>query len=289
MEKRFAKLNKIMIAGALFVTLFMSLLIVVKQFPSVWNDEDTGLLFLKKNWGEMWKEIASDVHPPMFFLINKPFAMIFGDHYRVYKLVQLLPLFLMHLWTSILVIKDKKLICKPSTGALVVLFIFGTFSPSNFMGQNVELRMYSWAMFFVTMNGVYAYRLVVHRLHTINDSASNKISLKYRADDIIFILTGLGAALSHYYALFAEVFIYIFLFLGIVLVTKKRDKKEISVQIAKYAVPTIIGYSWWLPFAINQLTGSQVRIAWIGFTYTDVTGYIGSLIGYDHEATGDVP
>ena len=101
------------------------------------------------------KVTATDVHPPLYYFISKIFTMIFGYSVPVVKLVSITPLILTMIFIGI---KAKKLF-KENSFLITVLFILLIgFSPRA-LAFGIELRMYTWAMCFVTFSGIYAYEL----------------------------------------------------------------------------------------------------------------------------------
>ena len=260
----FTKINIFLITSSIVLTGSLSLLLIIRQFPTLWWDEAFSIKCFTSDWQTMWKYILSDTHPPIYYFIMKFFTSIFGSEFRTIKILHLIPVFTTHLWSGVLVIKDRKIIGKSMTGIFTSLFIWGTFATKQFMEYNVEIRMYSWAMFFVTMSGIYAIKLILS-------------DFKYRKDNVIFIIFVLSAALTHYYALFCEVIICIFVFVFILRMksdTRKRD------TIIRLMIPGIIGYIWWIPFALQQTKHTNM-IAWISFTFSDIPKYISHWVHFN--------
>lgn len=269
-QRDHTKTNKALIIASVVITGLLSFVLVYKQYPSVWFDEVASINLITADWNIMWKIIVGDTHPPLYFYIMKTLITVFGNSFRKIKFLQLIPVFAMHLWSGILVIRDKNLIRKPFTGFLTVLFIFATFAPTNFMVQNVEIRMYSWAMFFVTMSGIYAFRLIMDLVQTKPRGSV--------VDSILFVIFSLSAALTHYYALFCEVFIYLLVF-GFVLAMKETPGNKLF-RIGKLLIPTVIGYSWWIPFGIKQFREEGDHIEWISFSFKGLVSYMKNQIGF---------
>ena len=107
--------------------------------------------------------------------------------------------------------------------------------------MNIELRMYTWSMFFVTCSGVFAYEIFLYE--------KNKKTIT------LFILASLGAAYTHYYAALTECFVYLFLYISLLL----KNKNNIKICF-KLSIITIIGYIPWLPIFIKQST--TVKDGW---------------------------
>ena len=242
-----------------FILIVISILEIRLIFNNnIWEDEAFSMIVVKNDWSIFWKLIIGDVHPPLYYIILKLLTTIMGCNLQIAKIVSILPIFLTNIIVINLTVKSEKLSIKKVT--LLILFLILTNLTSNFIYMGLEVRMYSWASFFVTISGIYAYK-VYKKLQ--------------RKDIIIFIITSLGAALTHYFALIMEVVIYIILFVALLI----KDKKNIG-KIIKIVLCTIIGYIWWLPKALRQFIDVQ-NDYWITFTPEDILIYIKRILGTD--------
>ncbi len=249
------KFNLYLISFIFFLSLILQLILTFNY--SVWGDEAFSMLTVQKDWKQMWDAIISDVHPPLYYIILKIVMVITNYNFNAAKITSILPIFLMNLVVIRLTLKDKSKIHSKTTGIIISLFIVATTLTSNFLYMGQELRMYSWTLFFVTMSGIYAYKI-------LNEKSNKNI--------FIFIVMGLAAALTHYFALIMEVVIYLSLF--IVLMVKDRDNIR---KIAVITITTILGYIFWFPIAFKQFM--QVRDNfWITFSFKDILKYIKEII-----------
>ena len=198
---------------------------------SVWSDEAYTMELLKKNYIDIVKETAIDVHPPLYYLIAKTFTIIFGYSVPVVKFVSILPIILIML---IVTIKSKKLFEENSEKISLIFNLLIAFIPIAFT-MNIELRMYTWCMFFCTCSGIYAYEIY-------KDS-------KKKSNIILFIIFSLCAAYTHYFAAITAFVIYVFLSLSLII----KDKKNWKLCIL-LVVLTIIGYLPWIPVLLGQVT-----------------------------------
>ncbi len=256
MKRHFAiRLDYVLIGLLIIACSGLQIVLFWEQYATVWGDEAYTMLLLRMPFDEMWKEILVDVHPPLYYLILRLVSSVFGYHFRVFKFLSALPLILMHIWVSFLAFRNSS---SKHVAPLLAVFIFATTFTETFLYLSTELRMYSWATFFVTMSGIYAYR-VFKRF---------KIS-----DELIFTILSLCAALCHYYALFMEVYIYVVLFAVILL--KKREHWKNLILLAACVV---LGYSWWLPFALRQFFDVKGNY-WIRISYIELTEFFSHLIG----------
>lgn len=204
---------------------------------SVWTDEAFTMVLLRQDFSGITQGTIADVHPPLYYYIAKLFTMVFGYSVPAVKLATILPVLL----TCLLVtgffhryFPD----CFHSLSFVSVALI--GFCPVAF-SMNVEIRMYSWALLFVTLSGLCAYALW--------KNPSSKIAL------LVFILSGVCAAYTHYYCVVSECFIYLFLIVALLKKSLHNWK-----QCAVFCLATVLLYAPWLPVFAQQF--SQVRTGW---------------------------
>ncbi len=186
-------------------------------------------------WGEMWKQIIGDVHPPLYYIGLKLFQGLLGTGIWQGRLFSLIA------FAGILEIShfvQKEFGTKSAVWYL--LFVCG----NPFMFQKAaEIRMYMWTSLWVEVNAVFFYRLIKN---------------EKKADWIFFCITGLAAAYTHYFGLLMMVCTY--MGVGIYFVIKK--KKENVLAWSAMCLLTAVFYLPWLFVALKQV--SQVnRNYWI--------------------------
>lgn len=249
------KLNIGLVVFIILVILAMQLILIVSN--SVDADEAFTMLTVKEEWNAFWEKVVKDVHPPLYYIILKGIMSFAGYNLQVAKIVSILPILLTNIIISYLTLKDKKRASDKKTGILLAIFIIATTLTSNFLYMSVEIRMYSWAIFFVTMSGIYAYKVY-------NDTSKKNMAL--------FVIFSLLAGLTHYFSLIMECVIYLYLFIMLFL----KDKKYIK-NIGIISIITILIYSLWLPNAIMQFKDVNTREYWITFNKGDIVEYITSI------------
>lgn len=187
----------------LLVTLGMTGLYVSLCFNNnVWTDEAYTMRLIQKDFAGIIQGTAGDVHPPLYYFLAKLAALLFPTReYRllVQKLVTILPtvltLYLGGVW---LYKKTGKVL-----SGLLYMGSLGFLVCS--MEYAVQVRMYSWALLFVTLCGLEAYEAYV----------SGRIR-----HYVLFALWGVAAAYTHYFAFVSAVIICGLFFL--VLAVRKR-------------------------------------------------------------------
>lgn len=246
--KKFLKLNG---GGILLISAIAALYLSLIFNDSVWGDEAYTMVMLRANPADMVRATAADVHPPLYYFIAKLFTTIFGYSVTSVKLASIVPLVL----TMIFVWYKAKQIFQQKARLIATIFILLIGLTPIAFTLGVELRMYTWAMLFVTCSGVYAYQ--------IYKSPSSKKTIA------LFILASLGAAYTHYYAALSECFIYLASFVA--LITKDRKNFKLCAVITGL---TLIGYLPWLPTFLRQF-GKTSQSWWLTtFNADSVLGYI---------------
>lgn len=180
---------------------------------------------VKYSYREIWKITATDVHPPLYYMMLKGFLSIFGDAPIVYRLF--------------------------STLGIVTILITGLFFVRRYFGQEVstifvilviilpvaqylvtEIRMYSWSMFFVLATLLSAYRIKV------NGAFINYLSL---------LFFSVCSAYSHYFALLGILSVFFFLFL-FMLSDRKKIKRVLIILVLFITI-----YALWIPEFTHQI------------------------------------
>lgn len=210
---------------------------------NVWCDEAFILNGCKLGFKELLKYIAvEDKRPPLYLLSAKIWSMCFGLSVPSLKIFSIIPAIL-----TILV--DGKIIWnRYGFKSSVIFCMLVGLSPAG-ITKNIEITIYSWTLFWVTTSVLLAFEIY-------------KRPQKHK-NKIFFIIAGLGAAATHYYALLAEIFIYGALFLSLII---KYKNKQSILNVLSISIITIIGYIPCLPFFLRQFADASGSF-WI----TDVT------------------
>ena len=120
---------------------------------TIWLDEALTGTFIRYPFGEMIQITASDVHPPLYYIIVKIAISLFGDHLWVIKIFSFLPFILM------LVITACKVAKMIGNSAAFILSALLCIAPCIIV-KHAEMRMYPWAMFFVFAFAVFLYSAI---------------------------------------------------------------------------------------------------------------------------------
>lgn len=193
-----------------FVSLYNSYL-----FHAFWYDEAYTIALIKYPMEDIGTITSTDVHPPMYYYMLKIFCGIFGEsifEMRIFSGLGIIASLLLALFTI------RRLLGEKTALAFMVLLVI--MPVSQYLAT--EIRMYSWAMFFVLGCSIFAYKVYLRR-----------VFINY----IFMMLFAIGAIYTHYYALVSVGVIY--LLLCIALLHKGRN----IVRLTLFGLIILLVYS----------------------------------------------
>ncbi len=170
---------------------------------NLWLDEAFSAALIRTDMAGVLKASANDTLPPLYNILNKLMTMLFGYHSYVMKFNSVLPMIL----TMVL---GPTLIRKHFGFRTAVIFLLCMWGMPYLLYYGVEIRMYSWGLFFVTASGVWAYDYYQTR---------RKLSAA------CFILFSLGAGYTHHFAFVSVGMVYLFLLIALFVTERKRCKE----------------------------------------------------------------
>lgn len=196
------------------------------NYTYFWFDEGYTLSLIKHTYSDIWYLTAQDVHPPFYYFLLKAYTDVFGNSVLSARSFSAIPILLVIVVACTLIRKEWG-----NKAAVFFLLVLITTPMTKFMAS--EIRMYSWAMFFVLMSFIYAF-------------------LSFTKDKkhyfIPFVLFSLMAAYTHYYALLTIFFIYLVFF--ILSLIYKRDKLVSFIAVSAFFT---LGYIPWLMNLLEQI------------------------------------
>lgn len=202
---------------------------------NIWTDEAFTMELLQNPVKGILEGTAGDVHPPLYYLIAKLGQVVFGPSLQVQKLVVILPVILTMMLGAVKVRKRFG-------DVTALLFIVMLALMPRTLTYAVQPRMYSWALFFITVCGVYIYEVYLEN--------------KWQ-DWVIVTLTAAAAAYSHYFALVSAACMYGFFLL--ICLFQRRDLLKRWLLMASAA---ILLYLPWLFVLLKQFSAVSERY-WI--------------------------
>ena len=201
----------------------------------IWADEAYSFAMIKHSFKEIFSITAADVHPPLYYFGLKVFLAPFSDNLYMAKVFSVIP----YLLILIIGYKNISEISNPRA-ALIFCVLFVSFPFSLY--YSYEIRMYSWACFFVFSSFLYAIR-------------------SYESGSIrhffIYTVMTICAAYTHYFSLVAVGLVALVLLVAM-LVKKKDIKRYLFFLIA-----CVVLYSPWLRSFFKQLEDKVNNEYWI--------------------------
>lgn len=237
------KKSKIKIMHICIIALTVILPVLAIFNPNIWFDEAYSVGVANQDWNTLLVSTIDDVHPILYYILLKIFTMIFGNSMVVFRLFSVLPLIALTIFSYTHI--SKKFGDKVGTYFSFILL----FLPISFH-YATQVRMYSWAMLFVTITAFYAYKAVTEEYSKKNW--------------IIFAIFSILSAYTHYFALFTIGIINILMLIYII-----KNKKELLKNWFIFGAIQILAYIPGLVIFIKQ----SLRVAggfWISVTYPNV-------------------
>ncbi|NBH81576.1 hypothetical protein D7X88_01345 [bacterium C-53] len=181
-----------LIGSALYLSLIFN--------NNLWLDEAFSAALVRQDYAGVLKASANDTLPPLYNLLNKTMTVLFGFHPYIMKLNSVVPMIL----TMLLAICFVRRYFGTLVCAIYLICLSGM---PCLLYYGVEIRMYSWGLFFVTAGGIFAYDVYM---------SNRKLSW------CLFILFSVGAGYTHHFAFVSIGFVYLFLLTAFVLSDRKR-------------------------------------------------------------------
>ena len=232
----------------------------------IWYDELFTVGMIEHSYGDLIAFTARDVHPPLYYCIVKFFAELCklivptADTVIISKIVSVLPYFILLLYSVTFVRKRFGIF----TGGL---FLFCVITMPQLSAYTVEIRMYSWALLFVTAAFLHAYGIVtwpefVNSAYGKTDASYDDILVREMAGiqtkskmrgkiwihSIALMFYGLAAAYTQYFACVAVIMVYLYVFVVFFI----KDRRRIRQWLVCVAI-SIVGYAPWLYTLYTQI------------------------------------
>ena len=224
----------IIIIGTLF-------LLASSFHTNIWFDEAYSVGIANHTLSDIWKIGGNDVHPVLYYWMLRIVSLLTNGSILAYRLFSVLPVALL----GVLGITHIKKDFGEKTGILFSFFTY--FLPMMAVYAN-QIRMYSWAIYIVTILAIYAYRIYLRE--------------NTKKNWIIFGITSLSSLYIHYYGLMAAGLINLFLLIHFI---RSKKWKKLKVQII-IGISQIILYIPWLLALLGQMENVSHGF-WIGFTF----------------------
>ncbi|MFZ5986060.1 MAG: glycosyltransferase family 39 protein [Bacillota bacterium] len=178
---------------------------------SIWLDESVSIAYANRSYKDILQLITYDSHPPLYYLFMRIFRVLFGDSIFVYRTLSALGTTAL----AALGIGPVRRACGAKAGFVFSFLVIIT--PASLI-YSQEIRMYTWAAFFVAGSCIYGYL---------------SAAVDEKKDWAKFALFSLAAAYTHFYALLSVVIINVLVFIWVILL-RKKEKIKIHLQAALF-------------------------------------------------------
>lgn len=236
---------------------------------SIWHDEGYTMWLIRYNPLEIISRTARDVHPPGYYLLAKPWTMIFGDSvFAVRTLSVFFSVGIIYLTFKII----EKLFGKKEA---FWASLFVALSPFMIRFAQ-EARMYGVVAFFTTLGTYFLVRFIKDK--------NNKLLIPYFLSMAVAIYT-------QYYAFFVIISHWLILAIATPGFFTFRWGKSFKEKLRIFSpywwianISLLLVYIPWFPVAYKQVTrvsGSYwIKPEWI--TIKTIPGSIFQFMLYDH-------
>lgn len=226
-------------AKRIFTIVFVFILTIIPLSlcfsKSVWVDEAFSLRWSTLPFPKFLSRMTLEVCPLYLFALRF-ILMLTNNSLLAAKLFSVLAVFLM-LMTGVLFVRKEF-----GYKAMLFFCMFILFTPMM-LTKSVEVRTYTWTFFLLSCSCVQMYYL-------LGQSAARK-------NWVLFTLSSLAAAYTHYFAVLTLVIIYGGLLIFYLFM---RNLKQLKAWLI-CAICTILVYSPWVPIILRQ-TKSETT-SWI--------------------------
>lgn len=280
MNRRF-KLSGRDILGYLFLGISVIMLgksLLLCFSSDIWYDELFTVGMIEHSYGDLIAFTARDVHPPLYYCIVKFVVELCKlisaqtNPVVIAKIVSVLPYFILLIY-SVTFIRRRFGIF---TGGL---FLFCTIAMPQLSAYTVEVRMYSWALLFVTAAFLHAYGTVTAQSVT---AAARSVGGAGTDGGAAFVRThmrqihaaalvcyGLAAAYTQYFACVAVIMVYLY----VMIVFLVKDRSRIKEWLL-WAALSVVGYAPWLYALFGQITAVRENYWILPLTWRSLGGCV---------------
>lgn len=231
--------NKVMLVLTMLIFCFLIVVNLSRLYSNnFWSDEIYSINVAHMSFSEIIDYAMNvDSHPPLFNLYMSLLCHIIGFGPFAYHLTSMI--IYMGIMAVGVVFLRKKFGC---TAAILFMILATTLDSSSYFIP--EARMYEMGALLVLMSYFSLYNII------------DKGSVKWY---VIFTISSLAAAYTHYYCLIAVAFLYIFLFIYFL---SKRDWSQFKRYFI-FGLITVLGYLPWSILSLFKTVEKDTNKFWI--------------------------
>ncbi len=214
---------------------------------NLWMDEAFTAVLVRGSFSSMIHASMADTLPPLYNILLWFMTHLFGYDSVIMKLTSVIPMILLLLSGCTAVRRNFGLQSS-------ILFMLCVIAAPNMLHYGVEIRMYSLALLFGTLSGIYAYE--AYKTMT-------------RRSWIMLIISTVAAGYTHQFALITSAFVWLFLLI-MLFISKKRVYSKWFISLGT----VIISYIPCLIVTITQLKNASSYFSASGIS---LSGFLSCL------------
>lgn len=247
--------------GISAVMLLRSLMLCFSN--DIWYDELFTVGMIEHSYGDLIAFTARDVHPPLYYCIVKfvlelcKLISAQTNTVVIAKVVSVLPYFILFVYSVTFIRKRFGIF----TGGL---FMFCAIAMPQLSAYTVEVRMYSFALLFVTAAFLHAYGTITAESATVG--ARTHMRQLHAAALVGY---GLAAAYTQYFACVAVIMVYLYVLIVFLLEDRNRIKEWLL-----WAAISVAGYIPWLYALFRQITTVRENYWILPLTWRSLGGCV---------------
>ncbi|MDE7130798.1 MAG: hypothetical protein K2O65_03235, partial [Lachnospiraceae bacterium] len=247
--------------GISAVMLLRSLMLCFSN--DIWYDELFTVGMIEHSYGDLIAFTARDVHPPLYYCIVKfvlelcKLISAQANAVVIAKVVSVLPYFILFAYSVTFIRRRFGIL----TGGL---FMFCAIAMPQLSAYTVEVRMYSFALLFVTAAFLHAYGTITAGSATVGARAYMR-----QIHAVALVGYGLAAAYTQYFACVAVIMVYLYVLIVFLL----EDRNRIKEWLLWVAI-SAAGYIPWLYALFGQITTVRENYWILPLTWRSLGGCV---------------
>ncbi len=247
--------------GISAVILLRSLMLCFSN--DIWYDELFTVGMIEHSYGDLIAFTARDVHPPLYYCIVKfvlelcKLISAQANAVVIAKVVSVLPYFILFAYSVTFIRKRFGIF----TGGL---FMFCAIAMPQLSAYTVEVRMYSFALLFVTAAFLHAYGTITAGSATVDAPAHMR-----QIHAAALVCYGLASAYPQYFACVAVLMVYLYVLIVFLLEDRNRIKEWFL-----WAAISVAGYIPWLYVLFGQITTVRENYWILPLTWRSLGGCV---------------
>ncbi|MDE6386633.1 MAG: hypothetical protein K2L82_02360 [Lachnospiraceae bacterium] len=262
-----------LLLGLSVIMLGKSLLLCFSS--DIWYDELFTVGMIEHSYGDLIAFTARDVHPPLYYCIVKLVVDLCKlisaqtNPVIVAKMVSVFPYFILFAYSVTFIRKRFGIFAGG-------LFLFCVTTMPQLSAYTVEVRMYSFALLFVTAAFLHGYGTITagsgveeKRREGSRKPISYPPVRMRRVHAAALIFYGLAAAYTQYFACVAVIMVYLYV-LAVFIIKDRQRIKEWFLWVAI----SIVGYAPWLYALVNQITAVNDNYWILPLTWRSLGGCV---------------